>query len=123
MDNFSFQATIIDYTLSRIDCNGTVLFNDLTKDPEMFQGVGDYQFEIYRIMRADVNNDWNQYSPITNIRWLHYLLGKILQKGKFRNSKAKVLKNLLNSLKIFMIYYKILKVQMILNNIGFTFRI
>lgn len=92
------QATIIDYTLSRINCNGTVLFNDLSKDPEMFQGVGDYQFDIYRIMREDLNSDWSEYAPITNIRWLHYLLDKILQKGKFSNSNSKVHKNFIKQL-------------------------
>lgn len=84
--------------MSRINFNGIVLFVDLNKDPEIFQGVGDYQFEIYRIMREDVNRNWSQYAPITNVRWLHYLLDKILQKGKFNNSKSKIHKNFIKQL-------------------------
>lgn len=44
-------ATIIDFTLSRIECDGIVIFNDLAMDPDLFTAEGDYQFEIYRLMQ------------------------------------------------------------------------
>ena len=44
------KATIIDFSLSRLTStkDKCVLFNDLSKDPELFQAQGDYQFDIYR---------------------------------------------------------------------------
>lgn len=45
------EVAIIDFTLSRIEYDGVVMFNDLAIDEELFTGDGDYQFEIYRMMR------------------------------------------------------------------------
>ena len=45
------QITIIDYTLSRMTYDKTSLYNDLSNDEELFLAQGDYQFEIYRMMR------------------------------------------------------------------------
>ena len=61
------ETTLIDYTLSRADLdsaqddektpqNGSVAYYDLAKDPSIFEGDGeaDYQYDIYRHMRAAV---------------------------------------------------------------------
>lgn len=45
------KATIIDYTLSRMVYDDAVLFNNLADDEDLFSAVGDYQFDIYRLMR------------------------------------------------------------------------
>lgn len=45
------KATIIDYTLSRMVYDGAVLFDNLAKDEDLFAATGDYQFDIYRLMR------------------------------------------------------------------------
>lgn len=45
------QITIIDYTLSRITYDNCCYYNDLSTDAELFTATGDYQFEIYRMMR------------------------------------------------------------------------
>lgn len=45
------EVTIIDFTMSRVTCDGVCIFNDLAEDPELFTGEGDYQFEIYRMMQ------------------------------------------------------------------------
>lgn len=45
------EVAIIDFTLSRIEYDGVVMFNDLMLDEELFTGDGDYQFEIYRSMQ------------------------------------------------------------------------
>lgn len=49
-------ASIIDYTLSRISLPETNIniYNDLAKDPELFDGEGDYQFDVYRHMRDKI---------------------------------------------------------------------
>lgn len=45
------QITIIDYTLSRLTFNDYCFYNDLSNDEELFIATGDYQFDIYRMMR------------------------------------------------------------------------
>ena len=44
--------------------------------------LGDYQFDIYREMRAIVTDEngpsWADYKPATNVLWLHYLANKLL---------------------------------------------
>ena len=44
------KATIIDFTLSRMTSieDEVEIFNDLSKDPALFEATGDYQFDIYR---------------------------------------------------------------------------
>lgn len=49
--SFGVEATIIDFTLSRIEDDGVVIFNDLSLDPDLFTAEGDYQFEVYRLMQ------------------------------------------------------------------------
>lgn len=48
------QVAIIDFTLSRMSYQGCCIFNDLALDPALFTAVGEYQFEIYRLMKAKV---------------------------------------------------------------------
>lgn len=48
------KATIIDYSLSRMVYDGAVLYDNLARDEELFQSNGDYQFDIYRLMRDRV---------------------------------------------------------------------
>ncbi|XP_019599353.2 serine/threonine-protein kinase haspin [Rhinolophus sinicus] len=95
------QVSIIDYTLSRVEKDGIVVFCDLSMDEDLFTGGGDYQFEIYRLMRKKNNNSWGDYHPYTNVLWLHYLTDKILNEMSFKtkgNTYAlkQVKKNILN---------------------------
>lgn len=48
------KVTIIDYSLSRMVYDGAVLYDNLARDEELFQSTGDYQFDIYRLMRSRV---------------------------------------------------------------------
>ncbi len=50
IDDENIEVTLIDFTLSRANFNGMVIFTGLDH-PEFFRGKGDYQFEVYRIMR------------------------------------------------------------------------
>lgn len=81
-------ASIIDFSLSRLSKDGFVIHQDLSTDEELFNGSGDVQFDIYRKMKEETGNKWERFCPKTNIFWLHYLVGKLLEK-KFK-SKAKV---------------------------------
>ncbi|XP_061423273.1 serine/threonine-protein kinase haspin isoform X2 [Lethenteron reissneri] len=78
MPTHGVQAKIIDYTLSRMEHEGIKKFSDMASDEMLFQGQGDYQYDIYRMMRNENNNNWAAYSPHTNVLWLHYLAGKML---------------------------------------------
>lgn len=48
------KVTIIDYSLSRMVYDGAVLYDNLARDEELFEASGDYQFDIYRLMRQRV---------------------------------------------------------------------
>lgn len=78
------QVNIIDYTLSRLERDGIVVFCDISMDEDLFTGKGDYQFEIYRLMRKENNNCWFEYHPYNNVLWLHYLTDKILNDMTFK---------------------------------------
>ncbi|XP_017110672.1 serine/threonine-protein kinase haspin homolog [Drosophila elegans] len=82
--------TIIDYTLSRITIDDCCYFNDLSTDEELFSATGDYQYDIYRMMRSELKNNWSSYSPKTNIQWLSYLNAKLLDGVKYKSANTKV---------------------------------
>ncbi|XP_062969336.1 serine/threonine-protein kinase haspin [Cynocephalus volans] len=81
------QVNIIDYTLSRLERDGIVVFCDISMDEDLFTGEGDYQFEIYRLMRKENNNCWGEYHPYNNVLWLHYLTDKILKQMTFKTKR------------------------------------
>lgn len=86
-------VTLIDYTLSRAlsPTSNTPLYTRMDH-PDFFRGKDDYQFDIYRFMRAHVSTisnsnppNWSTYCPQTNVMWLHYLVDKLLNgKGLVR---------------------------------------
>ncbi|KAM6459113.1 serine/threonine-protein kinase haspin [Liasis olivaceus] len=77
-------VNIIDYTFSRLERDGLTVYCDLSTDEEVFQGRGDYQFDIYRQMREENANNWADYFPHSNILWLHYLADKLLKEISYR---------------------------------------
>ncbi|XP_014249262.1 uncharacterized protein LOC106666517 isoform X2 [Cimex lectularius] len=88
------KATIIDFTLSRVLYKEDIpIYCDIGKDPEMFIATGDYQFDIYRHMKKDLNNEWDIFEPKTNVRWLHYVLDKMIKEVKYKRKSAKVHKD------------------------------
>ncbi len=86
-------VSIIDYTLSRLEINDLTVFCDISEDEELFTEQGDYQFEIYRLMRQENGNNWSNYHPHTNVLWLHYLCSKLLSM-KYRGSGGRGAKNM-----------------------------
>nr|CAH7736836.1 unnamed protein product [Callosobruchus chinensis] len=93
------QATIIDFTLSRVEYDGVVIFNDLSLDPDLFTAEGDYQFDIYRLMQKENGNNWQNFVPYTNVLWLHYILDKSITLLRYKNPGRKLHKEYLNKLK------------------------
>ncbi|CAA7260064.1 unnamed protein product [Cyclocybe aegerita] len=83
MDDLSHgvQTTIIDLGLSRMDAgdgSDGARVHWTPFDEEVFMGEGDYQFDVYRMMRGLTGGDWESFHPVTNVLWLHYLLQKLL---------------------------------------------
>ncbi|ODQ53659.1 hypothetical protein SAICODRAFT_30009 [Saitoella complicata NRRL Y-17804] len=91
------KVTLIDYTLSRAKCDdsiGAIAYNAMT-DEEVFTAKGEYQYDIYRFMRATVLSrsedpdapTWSEFHSKTNVHWLHYIADKLLyHKGLTRPS-------------------------------------
>lgn len=79
------KANIIDFTLSRLSKDGVTMFQDLSCSPGIFDGDADadYQFEIYRLMKQELQNDWSSFCPKSNIFWLHYLVLKFVSEVKY----------------------------------------
>lgn len=65
------EATIIDLGLSRIDRNQAGLNGDDTYwtpfTQEIFEGEGEYQYDVYRMMRKHNGDEWREYRPLTNV--------------------------------------------------------
>ncbi|TSO98519.1 Serine/threonine-protein kinase haspin [Bagarius yarrelli] len=94
------HVNIIDYSLSRLEIDGLTVSCDIANEEELFMGQGDYQFEIYRLMKKENNNCWVDYHPHSNVLWLHYLSDKLLTmkyKNKAQTSQQKALKSSLKS--------------------------
>ncbi|XP_029921060.1 uncharacterized protein haspin isoform X3 [Myripristis murdjan] len=78
LDTRGVLVRIIDYSLSRLEIDGLTVSCDISEDEELFMGQGDYQFDIYRLMRQENGNNWSDYQPHSNVLWLHYLCCKLL---------------------------------------------
>lgn len=59
---------------------------------------GDYQFEIYRQMKTANKNEWQSFTPYTNVLWLHYILDKMINECYYKNVKTKVHKTNMDQL-------------------------
>ncbi|XP_029178713.1 uncharacterized protein LOC114946414 [Nylanderia fulva] len=95
------KVSIIDFTLSRMLYQGCCIYNDLALDPALFTAHGEYQFDIYRLMREKIQNNWNKYEPYTNILWLHYTLDKMITAVRYKKKNLKVHKRAIVRLKEF----------------------
>lgn len=91
---------IIDYSLSRLEIDELTVSCDISNDEELFMGQGDYQFDIYRLMRKENGNDWSTYHPHTNVLWLHYLCSKLLSM-KYRGNGGRGAKDIREELNRF----------------------
>ena len=95
------KTHIIDFSLSRLEDQEGIVFKDLSQDPDLFRGQGvdkggDFQFDVYRMQRRNNGDDWEKFSPKTNIFWLQYLMKKMIQGVHYqsKNYKSKKSKSL-----------------------------
>ncbi|XP_057807449.1 serine/threonine-protein kinase haspin homolog isoform X2 [Salvia miltiorrhiza] len=86
---FGLVASIIDFTLSRMNTGEDILFLDLSSDPELFEGPKrDIQADTYRKMRDVTDECWEGSFPKTNVLWIQYLVDILRLKKSFeRTSK------------------------------------
>ncbi|KAG2154994.1 uncharacterized protein EDB93DRAFT_1080979 [Suillus bovinus] len=88
---FGVKATVIDLGLSRMettDAQGSKTYWT-PFDEEIFEGEGDYQFDVYRMMKEYNNDSWEGYQPFTNVIWLHYLTQKLLHSKRLKPPATK----------------------------------
>ncbi|XP_062864997.1 uncharacterized protein haspin [Trichomycterus rosablanca] len=102
------HVNIIDYSLSRLEIDGLTVSCDISNDQELFMGQGDYQFEIYRLMKKENGNCWADYNPHSNVLWLHYLADKLLSmkyKSKPQTGQQRAMKSSLKSFQLDLLQY------------------
>ncbi|KAK3590073.1 hypothetical protein CHS0354_041116 [Potamilus streckersoni] len=81
------EVSIIDFTLSRLQKDGCTVYCDLAKDETLFAGKGDYQFEVYRLMKEENGNNWELFNPHTNVLWIHYLADKMVYAKRYAQNR------------------------------------
>lgn len=81
------EASVIDFTLSRLTKDKCTVYTNLAEDESLFQGKGEYQFDIYREMRKENQNEWKKFCPHSNVLWLHYLTDKLIYHKNYPASR------------------------------------
>ncbi|KAL7072448.1 hypothetical protein ACQ4LE_007710 [Meloidogyne hapla] len=82
------HVSIIDFTNSRMTDNSGESAYIKLKD--VFESHGDYQFDIYRMMKKENGDDWVSFNRKTNNFWLHYLSRKLFDGKKYNNEEVDV---------------------------------
>ncbi|KAG6910954.1 hypothetical protein DXG01_006008 [Tephrocybe rancida] len=98
------RATLIDLGLSRMDAgdgDGGEMIHWTPFEEEVFMGEGDYQFDVYRMMKVHNGGAWEEFRPLTNVlvrlircgvqaalltihQWLHYLVTKLMKSKRLK---------------------------------------
>nr|XP_043622525.1 serine/threonine-protein kinase haspin homolog [Erigeron canadensis] len=88
---YGLVASIIDFTLSRINTGEDILFLDLSSDPGLFDGPKlDIQSQTYRKMKEVTEDYWEGSFPKTNVLWLQYLLYILMEKKVYDRTSKEV---------------------------------
>lgn len=111
------KATIIDATFSRLTHNGKVYYRDLTSTLRRYNSKKtptrmSLQNRSYRQMVQITKNNWENFTPKTNLIWLTYLCETLM-----KNDKLKENENLLSEIAKIRDYT--LKVESTLDLLGY----
>ncbi|WEL38239.1 haspin Ser/Thr kinase [Encephalitozoon hellem] len=84
------HISLIDFSLSRLKSEDTVIFNDLNDKQWLFEGDEkvDIQFKVYRDMRELCSGRWERFTPGSNVLWVRYLVEKAFGKNKFKGKRG-----------------------------------
>lgn len=97
----SLKVKIIDFSLSRIRCNSSLVYSNLKNKLWLFEGDEqcDEQFGVYKKMRNFCGDDWSLFIPMTNVLWIKYIINKVEQKSNMFSLKVfiKSIKNAIES--------------------------
>lgn len=85
------KATIIDATFSRLSHNGKVYYRDLTTTLRNYGSKKtpvkmSLQNRSYREMVHLTNNNWEEFTPKTNLIWLTYLCETMMKNDTLKSS-------------------------------------
>ncbi|KAF5305552.1 hypothetical protein FQA39_LY01643 [Lamprigera yunnana] len=92
------EVSIIDFTLSRVKIDNAVIYNDISKDPDLFSAVGEYQFEIYKLMQQKNKNQWEHFEPYSNVLWMHYVVHKMITALRYTATSSRKHKTAIHKL-------------------------
>ncbi|KAK4881377.1 hypothetical protein RN001_004696 [Aquatica leii] len=92
------EVSIIDFTLSRMKIDDAIIYNDISKDPDLFTATGEYQFEVYKLMQQKNNNEWEHFEAYTNVLWMHYVVDKMINALRYASPFTKTHKDALRQL-------------------------
>ncbi|KAF5290814.1 hypothetical protein FQR65_LT11518 [Abscondita terminalis] len=84
------EVSIIDFTLSRVKIDTAIIYNDISKDPDLFSASGEYQFEIYKLMQKKNSNEWEHFEAYTNVLWMHYVVHKMITALRYSHTSSKI---------------------------------
>ncbi|VDM45339.1 unnamed protein product [Toxocara canis] len=73
VSTYGVSVKVIDFTCSRMRKGSSTIFLNLANDKALFEGKGDLQFDIYRLMKKANRNNWARFNPKTNVMWIVYL--------------------------------------------------
>ncbi|KAL4232233.1 Serine/threonine-protein kinase haspin [Mactra antiquata] len=99
---FGVEANIIDFTLSRLTKDGCTVFTNLANDDSLFTGKGDYQFDVYREMKKQLKNKWDNFCPSTNVLWLNYLGDKLVYMKKYPSQSSRKVREVIRQFRQFL---------------------
>ncbi|KAL3123332.1 hypothetical protein niasHT_006030 [Heterodera trifolii] len=97
------RASIIDFSISRLKTKGVVVFADLSNETDLFEGKGisrkdgDYQFDVYRMMKAAVSENWDKFWPQTNVLWMGYAAKKLFYNRYIRAKRKEAIEELFSN--------------------------
>ncbi|XP_060602886.1 serine/threonine-protein kinase haspin-like [Ruditapes philippinarum] len=96
------EACVIDFSMSRLTKDGCTVYTTIPDDDTLFDGKGDYQFDVYREMKKENKGNWEKLNPHSNVLWLHYLADKLVYHTKYPSHSSRQERDVLREFRQFM---------------------
>ena len=108
------QCNIIDYSLSRMRDGSEIVFRDLDTIGWLFEGDPkiDSQYQVYKdILESKGSKSWKEFNPRSNVLWLSFVVGRLLQNNKAVKHPKRLYENLNNFQKRILEYSSVQKLK------------